>query len=261
MKESESALCFSVGSHRRVTYKPTSFQRLWHQLTQSILEFFEKPESAPHQIPLYQKFIADWESKINKLSLVSIVLKAATHCPSTVSHTHIDNSSVQLIICNLGVQESVSFLNEITAKVDTDASKDVYVLALMETAHFKLQLNEYDEVQKAIDESGKILDQFDSVETVIYASFYRVSAEYYKVKAEYAQYYKSALLYLACVNIDDLSDKEKRERAYDLAISALLGEMIYNFGELVSGFTRFLDLANKKLTYFFIFNLVDASDP
>lgn len=132
------------------------------------------------------------------------------------------------------MQESVNFLNEITAKVDTDGTKDVYVLALMETAHFKLQLNEYDEVKKAIDESSKILDQFDSVETVIYASFYRVSAEYYKVKAEYAQYYKSALLYLACVNNDDLSDKEKAERAYDLAISALLGEMIYNFGELVS---------------------------
>lgn len=54
--------------------------RLWHQLTQSILEFFEQPESAPHQIPIFQQFIAEWESKINKLSLVQIALRAASNC-------------------------------------------------------------------------------------------------------------------------------------------------------------------------------------
>lgn len=104
----------------------------------------------------------------------------------------------------------------------------------METAHYQLKLNEVDAVKDAIDSSSKILDQFDSVETVIHASFYRVSTEYYKATAEYAQYYKNALLYLACVNTDEMPQPEKVERAYDLALAALLGEMIYNFGELVS---------------------------
>lgn len=106
----------------------------------------------------------------------------------------------------------------------------------MESADFKLKLNQADEVKKAIDESEKILDSFDSVEPVIYASFYRISAEYYKAKANYAQYYKSALLYLACVDIEELGLVDKMERAYDLSISALLGDMIYNFGELVKFF-------------------------
>lgn len=133
------------------------------------------------------------------------------------------------------LEDSVQFLSDITKKVDTPETKDVYVLALMETAKFKLQLNQFDDVKKAIDESEKILDQFDSVETIIYASFYRVSADYYKAKAEYAQYYKSALLFLACINIDEISPEERVSRAYDLAIAALLGDMIYNFGELVRG--------------------------
>lgn len=103
----------------------------------------------------------------------------------------------------------------------------------MEAAHFQLLLGQVDEVKKVIDSSEKILDGFDSVETPIYASFYRVSAEYYKSQADYAHYYKNALLFLACVNLDEMSNTEKVERAYDLAMSALLGDNIYNFGELV----------------------------
>lgn len=125
-------------------------------------------------------------------------------------------------------------MNEIIKKVQGDDTKDVYVLALMESANFKLKLNQAEEVKKAIDESEKILESFDSVEPIIYASFYRVSAEYYKAKANYAQYYKSALLYLACVDVEQLTVQDRVQRAYDLSISALLGDMIYNFGELVS---------------------------
>lgn len=55
-----------------------------------------------------------------------------------------------------------------------------------------------------------------------------------KAKAEYAPYYKNSLLYLACVNPEtDISPEDRLVRAHDLGISALLGETIYNFGELV----------------------------
>lgn len=40
-------------------------------------------------------------------------------------------------------------------------------------------------------------------------------------------------MYLACVNVADLSLQEQQERAYNLAVAALLGETIYNFGELL----------------------------
>ncbi|KAI8368805.1 hypothetical protein EDC96DRAFT_504424 [Choanephora cucurbitarum] len=188
-------------------------RKLWHQLTQLILDLFKEPESAPFQVRLFQSFVAEWEDKINKLSLVTIALQAAKQFSDA--------------------NESVNFLNEIIAKVDTPETKDVYVLALMESAQFKLRLNQTEQVKKAIEDSEKILDGFDSVDTIIYASFYRVSAEYYKVKADYAQYYKSALLYLACVDISDLTEADRVGRAYDLSLSALLGDMIYNFGELL----------------------------
>lgn len=131
-------------------------------------------------------------------------------------------------------QSSVDFLQPIISKVDTPDTQDVYVLAVMESAHFQLMLGQGDAVKKVMDRCEKILDGFDSVETAIHASFYRVSAEYFKSQADYVHYYKSALLFLACVNVDEMSAGERVERAYDLAMAALLGDNIYNFGELVS---------------------------
>ncbi|KAI8097699.1 uncharacterized protein BX664DRAFT_293380 [Halteromyces radiatus] len=199
--------------HYFTTFEDLHERKLWHQLTQQILEFFKQPESGPFQVPIYQQFVAEWENKINRLSLVTIALQAAAQFKDA--------------------QESVDFLQHIINKVDTPESKDVYVLAVMEAAHFQLLLGQVDQVKKVIDSSEKILDTFDSVETAIHASFYRVSAEYFKSQADYVHYYKSALLFLACVNLDDMSTTEKVERAYDLAMAALLGDSIYNFGELL----------------------------
>lgn len=47
-------------------------------------------------------------------------------------------------------------------------------------------------------------------------------------------YYKNSLLYLACVDVEkDLVPDQRLVRAHDLSIAALLGETIYNFGELL----------------------------
>jgi 26S proteasome regulatory subunit N9 len=210
--------------------------RLWHQLTQKVLEFLKEPESGPLQIPLFQKFVVDWENKINKLSLVYIGLTTAQKFSGMTRHQeHLKSKSCYSTLCSIELQDSVNFLSDIITKVDTSETKDAYVYAVMETTYFKLLMGQTEETKKAIDECEKILDQFDSVETAIYSSFYRVSADYFKAEADYAQYYKSALLFLACINIDEqLTKKEREERAFDLAIAALLGDSIYNFGELVS---------------------------
>lgn len=52
-------------------------------------------------------------------------------------------------------------------------------------------------------------------------------------KNEFADYYKNALLYLACVDQEDLDLRERQSRAFDLSIAALASDSIYNFGELL----------------------------
>lgn len=51
----------------------------------------------------------------------------------------------------------------------------------MESAYFSLLLGDHEGTKAAIDSSEKILDQLDSVDLVVHASFYRVSGDYYKV--------------------------------------------------------------------------------
>lgn len=129
--------------------------------------------------------------------------------------------------------EALEFLTRISSQVDTPESHDAYVYSQIEIARVKVQLSDFENARKLIDEAGKELEQFDSVDPLINSSYYEVSSEYYKLKADFTSYYRNALLYLACINLEDLSLVQQQQRAYDLAVAALLGDKIYNFGELL----------------------------
>lgn len=126
--------------------------------------------------------------------------------------------------------------------------------AIADVASVKLRLKDYEGARKDLDDSQAVLDSFDSVENVVHAAFYKVNADYYHVcddgvlllkdgtnwcfdflqaKLEFASYYKNALLYLACIDLDDLTPEDIGARAYDLSIAALASDSIYNFGELL----------------------------
>ncbi|RKO92566.1 hypothetical protein BDK51DRAFT_11630, partial [Blyttiomyces helicus] len=196
------------------TFENLYDKKLWHQLTVAIESFVALPASAPFLIPLYENFIADWEKKMNQLSLVRYVTRASKEIKDPAA--------------------ALLFLTSQADKLkDESSAKEAYVLATMEAAHYKLVALDLDGCKAAIDECEKLLEEIPGTETVINASFYRVSADYYKAKMAYPQYYHNALLFLSSVSLDDLAIVEKQERAYELAMSAILGEGVYNFGELL----------------------------
>ncbi|KAK9326281.1 hypothetical protein V1517DRAFT_312297 [Lipomyces orientalis] len=188
-------------------------RRLWHQLTDVLVEFFQNPESAPLRTRVYTQFVGTFDSKINQLKLVTLGL--------ATSATFQDKS------------EALEFMTALAEKVNTPASQDAYVYAQIETARVKLQIQDVDGARVTLDAAGATLDKFDSVESIINAAYYSVNADYYKAKADFAAYYRNSLRFLACINVADLTLAAQRERAYDLSIAALLGESIYNFGELL----------------------------
>ncbi|KAL2115063.1 hypothetical protein VTJ04DRAFT_10726 [Mycothermus thermophilus] len=188
-------------------------RKLWHQLTNKLIDFFNHPGSAPVRLPFYKVFISKFADKINQLKLVDLALKAATQCK--------DN------------QERLAFMEAVAKKVDHEDSQDALVFATIAVARVKLDLSDLDGARKDLDRAERILDKFDSVETIVHAAFYGANADYYQAKADFGAYYRTALLYLACIDIQSLSPAERRNRAYDLAMAALVSTSIYNFGELL----------------------------
>jgi 26S proteasome regulatory subunit N9 len=154
-------------------------------------------------------------------------------------------------------QVHLAFLTSLLSRIDTKTSKEAHVLLLASIAHAKLLYGDLEGTKSDMDAAWKILDTLEGVDNGVNAAYYNVGAYYYKVstlfspnsyqlgsniiysffkaKAEYAPYYKNSLLYLACVDLEkDMSPDERLIRAHDLSVSALLGDTIYNFGELVS---------------------------
>ncbi|KAL8717002.1 MAG: hypothetical protein Q9225_005719 [Loekoesia sp. 1 TL-2023] len=188
-------------------------RKLWHQLTDVLVEYFNTTASAQQRLPLFRHFILTFAEKINQLKFVSLGLLAATQCSDD--------------------QERLSFLTDLTTKVNKPASQDAYVSALVAASDVKLRLQDFAGARKDLDTAESILDSFDSVETEVHAAFYRTNASYYQAKAEFGSYYKNALLYLACIDLKSLTLEDAQSRAYDLSIAALVSDSIYNFGELL----------------------------
>jgi 26S proteasome regulatory subunit N9 len=164
--------------HLFLSFEDLWERKLWHQLTDTLIEFFNHKESARQRLPFYKTFILTFADKINQLKLVTLALSAASQCRG-MSRRHVHKRTV--INTFADSQERLSFLTAVANKVNNPNSQDAYVYATVAVATVKLELKDLEGARKDLDKSEKILDGFDSVETIVHAAFYRVNAEYYQV--------------------------------------------------------------------------------
>ncbi|KAH9916410.1 uncharacterized protein BXZ73DRAFT_105848 [Epithele typhae] len=183
-------------------------------LTNKLFEFFDHPLTRAYRVDVFNKFVRDFESKLNQLRLVEMGVKVSRE---------IDNPATHL-----------QFLTDLLGRVNTEKAPEAHVLLLATLAHAKLLYGDHEGTKNDIDAAWKILDELSGVDPSVNAAYYGVAADYYKSKAEYAPYYKNSLLYLACIDLaKDLTPEERVLRAHDLGLAAFLGDTIYNFGELL----------------------------
>lgn len=78
-------------------------------------------------------------------------------------------------------EERLSFLQTVAKKADNENSQDAYVFASVAVARVKLDLDDLDGARKDLDAAERILDSFDSVESIVHAAFYDANANYYQV--------------------------------------------------------------------------------
>ncbi|KDQ08980.1 hypothetical protein BOTBODRAFT_37509, partial [Botryobasidium botryosum FD-172 SS1] len=189
-------------------------RKLWHQLTLALFKFLDHPLSQPYRVDLFNQFVKHFEDKINPLRLAEM-------CVATSKS--IEEPDKLLV-----------FLTTVLARIPASKAPEANVLLLSSIAHAKLLFGDMDGTKVDLGVAGRLLDDLSDVESSVRAAYYSVAADYFKAKADYVPYYKHSLLYLACVNVEtDLTGEEKIARAHDLSISALLGDTLYNFGELL----------------------------
>jgi 26S proteasome regulatory subunit N9 len=102
-----------------------------------------------------------------------------------------------------------------------------------EIAAWHLRTKDYEGCRDLLRNVREVIDKTGHVDNTVHASYYKTYAEYLKVTEDPNEFYKNALLYLAYTPIEQLPLIEQQAMAFDLGIAALLGDHIYNFGELL----------------------------
>ncbi|KAG9267078.1 26S proteasome non-ATPase regulatory subunit 13-like [Astyanax mexicanus] len=187
-------------------------KKLWHQLTLKLTEFVKDPyfKTGDSLIQLYENFISDFEHRINPLSLVEIVLYVIRQITDP--------------------NDSITFLEKTKEKVKSN--DEAVILCKTVIGSLKLEISDLTATKKLIEEIEEMLNNLPGV-TSVHGRFYDLSSKYYRFVGNHAMYYKDALRFLGCVDVKDLSETEKQERAFTLGLAGLLGEGVYNFGELL----------------------------
>jgi 26S proteasome regulatory subunit N9 len=187
--------------------------KYWHQLTTKLQYFvslsdFDKGDEL---LQLYNNFLREFESRINPLAFAQIGVK--------ISRQFQDGK--------LGLE----FIQSLAERLKVH--KEAYVTLITRSAALKLQSGSFDEVKKIIEEGKTLLSSMTGVDAATYSAFYLTASEYHKQRGTPAEFYDNGLLYLAYTPLETLSDFQKRSLAFDLSLAALVGEGIYNFGELL----------------------------
>ncbi|XGW12100.1 hypothetical protein V3C99_013073 [Haemonchus contortus] len=204
-------------------------RKLWHQLTQEVRSAQGNPAftASLNQKEFYDGFISEFEHRINALQLVEIALPIAKY------------------IFEKDKEAAYEFL----AKIEKTVSKDKVALARIHAGQIELRLNHKDgndrlvdikkvrvgnlSTQDLIELTQKEIEGFVGV-TEAHAPFYKVSAMYLKEIGDFAGYYREALRYLGVEDINKMSAEEKHVQAVLIGFAALLGDNVYNFGELLA---------------------------
>lgn len=187
-------------------------KKLWHQLTVFLEAHLHSAVfQAGGLVALYENFISKFEDRINSLSLVRILSAVAKQQPTP--------------------QASIVFLSRFKDK--TKKTDLAYVLLLSTIAEFALVVGDLKAAKEIIEQAAPVIEAVDGVSPV-HSAFYRVSASLSKSKGDFAAYYLDALRFLGCTDLASIPKEEQQQWAFDLGIATLLGDKIYNFGELLS---------------------------
>ncbi|VDP87775.1 unnamed protein product [Echinostoma caproni] len=207
-------------------------RKLWHQLTLKLQSCFKMAtfKAQTDLVELNESFLNDFKNKINPLSLAELSVHISEQLVATGK---LFSSFRRGFLCSIDPMKGIKFMEDIRDKY-AQKSKEASVLCNTTIGMIYLaSMNDLVNARKVIETTGAQLDQMGGV-TCVHARFYQLSSRYYQVTGQHAEYYKEALRFLGCVSLDELTQNEQRAWAFSVGLAAILGESVYNFGELLT---------------------------
>jgi len=187
-------------------------KKLWHQLTVQLQSIIKEPSMQDNLIPMYKEFIADFESKIDPLSLAFIANTVLERFTSP--------------------EEAMTFIENVSEKVKMNNEAFAMTKVLMG----RIKLHKYEqhkETKVIIEEVETLLSEIDGVSPV-HSPFYLLASDLYRIQGKHKDFYRSSLRFLGCTDVDEMSKEEQAKHAFFLSLAALLGDKVFNFGELLA---------------------------
>lgn len=204
-------------------------KKLWHQLTEELSSFLANPNNrrGDNFYQLYEGFIAKFEPKLSQLRAALLVAQ--------VGYSFEDPQRAIDFFKNV-LKNRSRLGEEASLCIESDIAVMLVRLGLADEARVQL-----DKVEKDLAAVGKNVgeEEFGQVdqssgEAAVFSRVYRAMAEYRKFVGPPSEFYKMALLYLAYTPADELSTTDKYTLATDMALAALTGDGVYNFGEVIA---------------------------
>ena len=222
-------------------------QKLWHQLTMTVLDFVGTTTTAATTfrplaagegkntfVALYQKVMLVFASKLNALSLARIA--AAT-------------AAASLAAGSLSVAESQALLQDLLAKQQQQQQAGKPPLVSATTLFLDATIGLVQLAHAADTSKEALASIYDTIKTnapqllnhlipdtpeamIVNAVHYEMSMTYYKLVGPPEAYYNEAIHYLNYFQSDD--PIKAKSLAIDLCLAALTGDGVYNLGQVVT---------------------------
>lgn len=196
-------------------------RKLYHQLTEELKIAVHKP-GMDDLAGLYDNFIKEFQAKLNPVSLVQILVGISRSAMSG----SVDDA-LKFLVPHLTPESDAS-------KTVVTVSAEAHVLLLSEVSRLRLRASDNDGCKEAIETSRELVDATFEMAPVVHSAFYQAAAEFHKVVGTPSEFFKNALQFLAYTTPESLAEAEQHQWAFDIGIAALVGQDIYNFGEVLS---------------------------
>jgi len=190
-------------------------QKLWHQLGETLLNNVLKNAfflSEKRLIEMNDKFVSKIKDHLAPLLYARFIIATSAQYPDA--------------------QASVTLLESVLEGLDDDVQASV--MCNIEICRRKLALGQLDDAKEILDTQEARMNTYSGIlPSLIHSHYFLASLEYFKAKGPAASYYKASLLYLTYTPLDTLELPQQVSLAYDVALAALVGHKVYNFGELL----------------------------